>query len=321
MRQSIRGWQGGMAIVALLTFVGFTAVPVNTAHSQVPIVGKLFSTRVQSDPNGNYTLTEAHGPWMILAATFGGTEGAKQAQALVVELRRDYQLSAYTYTMNYDYTGQVARSATPDKKMRYANSTEYESTAVLIGDFMNADDERMKTVLDKVKYMQPKALDFSKTGTTAQRYAAIRKLSQHLKKDEKKKGLMGSAFVTRNPLLPEEYFDAPVVDGFVRQLNANVEHSLLKCSGKYTVIVATFEGKSVIDMQSTAKIPELEPDGDRLDKAAYQAHRLTDMLRKEKVEAYEFHDRYRSIVTVGSFDSLGESRRDGSFAYTPRSWS
>ncbi len=46
--------------------------------------------------------------------------------------------------------------------MRYANSTEYESTAVLIGDFMNADDERMKTVLDKVKYMQPKALDFPK---------------------------------------------------------------------------------------------------------------------------------------------------------------
>ncbi len=54
---------------------------------------------------------------MILAATFGGTEGAKQAQALVVELRRDYQLSAYTYTMNYDYnrpSGQVSDTGQKD---------------------------------------------------------------------------------------------------------------------------------------------------------------------------------------------------------------
>ena len=29
------------------------------------------------------------------------------------------------------------------------------------------------------------------------------------------------------------------------------------------------------------------------------------------MEAYEFHDRFESIVTVGSFDSIGSKTRDG----------
>ena len=36
--------------------------------------------------------------------------------------------------------------------------------------------------------------------------------------------------------------------------------------------------------------------------AAEKAHRLTLELRKHKVEAYEFHDRYESYVCVGGFD-------------------
>ena len=38
---------------------------------------------------------------------------------------------------------------------------------------------------------------------------------------------------------------------------------------------------------------------------------MTEALRKRGVEAYEFHDRYESIVTVGSFDSVGMPRSDG----------
>jgi hypothetical protein len=35
-------------------------------------------------------------------------------------------------------------------------------------------------------------------------------------------------------------------------------------------------------------------------------------------EAYEFHDRYASIVTVGSFDSVGTPRADGKIEIDPR---
>jgi hypothetical protein len=35
-------------------------------------------------------------------------------------------------------------------------------------------------------------------------------------------------------------------------------------------------------------------------------------------EAYEFHDRYASVVTVGSFDSMGTPRPDGKTEINPQ---
>ena len=40
-------------------------------------------------------------------------------------------------------------------------------------------------------------------------------------------------------------------------------------------------------------------------------------LRKQGIDAYEYHDRTESIVTVGSFDSLGEKQVDGQFVINP----
>ena len=130
---------------------------------------------------------------------------------------------------------------------------------------------------------------------------------------------MGTAFLTRNPLLPEEFFlDTPKVDELVEKLNKNVEHSLLDCPGKYTVRVATFTGKEVTDFGNGARASQLPAQlTDTLDRAAYKANKLTTALREDKVEAYEFHDRYGSYVTIGSFDSLGSQLPDGQFQYNP----
>jgi hypothetical protein len=54
-----------------------------------------------------------------------------------------------------------------------------------------------------------------------------------------------------------------------------------------------------------------------LEKAATDAHRLAAAMRAKGVEAYEFHDRHESFVTVGSFDSDGAQQADGSFLYQP----
>ena len=125
---------------------------------------------------------------------------------------------------------------------------------------------------------------------------------------------MGNAFVTRNPMLPEEFFAPGGVDKFVLDMNKNVEHSLLDCPGKYSVRVATFRGNVILDQK---KIHDIKKRGDgmdsRLDEAALNAHKITVALRKQGVPAFEFHDRHESIVTVGSFDSvtLNRRRQDG----------
>ena len=125
---------------------------------------------------------------------------------------------------------------------------------------------------------------------------------------------MGNAFVSRNPMLPEEFFAPGGVDKFVLEMNKNVEHSLLDCPGKYSVRVATFRGNVVLDQATIKNIKDQrESMESRLEKAAQNAHDVTMALRKQGVPAFEFHDRHESIVTVGSFDSvtLPYKREDG----------
>jgi hypothetical protein len=53
-----------------------------------------------------------------------------------------------------------------------------------------------------------------------------------------------------------------------------------------------------------------------MDMCAVQADKMVRELRKNGIEAYQFHDRTRSIVTIGGFDSLGRVAADGSFDYS-----
>jgi hypothetical protein len=56
----------------------------------------------------------------------------------------------------------------------------------------------------------------------------------------------------------------------------------------------------------------------RLAEAAEKAEKLTEALRMKDYDAYVFHDRYASIVTVGSFDSVGSHRADGRIELNPK---
>ena len=131
--------------------------------------------------------------------------------------------------------------------------------------------------------------------------------------------------MTHNPLLPKEYFAPNGVDNFVAKMNKEVEHSLLDCPGKYTVQVATFRGRSVL--KTSGKIPDTpaafswpwqKDKSDPLAEAAEDAHLLTEELRAHGFDAYEFHDRMESIVTVGSFDVIGQRSAGGQLAATPQ---
>ena len=292
-----------------------------------------FAKGVEADPDKDYELTESHGPWMIMCTSFtGGVNAEEQAHNLVLELRQKYRLQAFVYRKHFDMGAPeiglgMNRFGGP-KIMRNNNAYKRDEIAVLVGNFQAVGQPEIEKALQNIKTMQPDTLNPKKTGEKSlQVWGTLRGMfhETQAKLGKKEKGPMGSAFVTRNPLLPEEYFAPKGLDPFVVELNQGVKYSLLKCPGKYTVKVASFRGvesmkpKEFDQMAGKAfKTDDENYKGmAKLDIAADKAGRLTKALRDKGVEAYEFHDRTESMVCIGSFDSVGEPRDDGKTEINP----
>jgi len=292
------------------------------AADAAPPWAKLFSfSRLEADPQKNYPLGEENGPWMIIACSFSGEGAAEQARGLVYELRKRYRLPAYSYKVRFDLSDVrgrgIDRFGAPIR-MRYRRGSELEEVAVLVGDYPAVDDPDAQKTLRKLKYARPKCLELAAGKPTHQSLAGWRWNQKHYQSGEKKKkGPMGHAFLTTNPLLPKEYYVPKGVDKLVLKMNKNVPHSLLDCPGKYTVQVARFTGEVILNQDEIQAINNGKPMGSGLAAAALKAHRLTEALRMKGYQAYEFHDRYASIVTVGSFDSVGTPRADGKIEINP----
>ena len=191
---------------------------------------------------------------------------------------------------------------------------------MVVGNFPAIDDPDAQQALQKLKSADPECLHATPEEAQSRSLAVWRSLQAGVKdlpqyiESRKQTGPLAHAFITRNPLLPEDYF-APKggVDELVLKMNKNVKYSLLDCPGKYTVQVAHFTGEVIINQSEIRAIetgtkagPESTKQG--LAAAAEKAHELTEALRIKGYEAYEFHDRYASLVTVGSFDSVGTPR-------------
>lgn len=263
-------------------------------------------------------VTKDDGPWLIMATSFPGEEGLALAQTLVKELQADFRLRAYTHIKYQEATPPSGRRRTLGQDMR----PKISEVAVLIGDFEAVDDPQAQKVLKRVKYdVRPKclSLDGQASGVatnnpfTAMRSAIKDSLTEENKK--RQKGPLGHAFIIPNPLLPREFFAPQGVDKFVESMNRDVKYSLLDNPGKYTVKVATFRGAGYFTEKEIAAAEEDGRAGRRLAEAERNANLLTIALRDRGVEAYEFHDRDESIVTVGSFKQLGRPQADGSVDY------
>ncbi len=284
---------------------------------------------LEADPQELYPINENNGPWMIMAATFTGDGATDQARELVFELRSEYKLPAYTYQKQFDYTEPIeGKGLNPygeAPKMRYRRHEDVVEIAVMVGDYPTVDDPEGQKVLKKLKYAQPQSLQVKAGEESTQALAMLRAFQKQVKQatlpagsDELKRGPMGGAFIVTNPLMPNEYFVPKGIDRFVEKMNAQVPHSLLDCPGKFTVQVATFTGHAIIvDNKVQQAIDRGEEPKSFLEEAAKNAHLLTEALRKRGYEAYEFHDRSSSIVTIGSFDSVGTRRADGKIEINP----
>ncbi len=283
--------------------------------------------QVEADPTKEYRLTEEQGPWLILAMTFEDEDAAEKAHQLVVELRKKYNLKAYVLPKFFDFSETVPGAgidATGNQvRMRHRDDRKFHAFGVLVGDFTSIDSPELDQAKEILKYAQPQTLGGDgdprpSSFDTASRWIQGLRWSQRHQQgsDQRKRGPM-RPFVTRNPLLPVDFFQPPKVDEFVKKLNKGVENSLLECPNRFTVKVATFRGQDgyLVGKNSEKMLTESVSDG--LDQAAESANLLASVLRKNGVEAYVYHDRNSSIVTVGGFDSIGGNDEAGNFQYLP----
>jgi len=312
----------GLAVVAMVVLA---AIGVSTVEAAPPWLELLTADRVAADPNDNYKVGKDNGPWMIMATSFSGEGAQQQARTLAYELRKRYKLPAYTHRITFDFNDAAGRGIDEfgaPVRMRYQRGSEIEEIAVLVGNYPAVDAPDAQRVLQKLKHTWPECLDVEDGEATHQTLAGWRwnqkQLQRLIGSENKQKGPMGHAFITTNPLLPKDYYSPNGLDELVLEMNKDVEHSLLDCPGKYSVQVATFRGRVVIDQSEIQAIEGGKQFESELAKAAMQAHKLTEALRLKGWEAYEFHDRYASIVTVGAFDNVGSPRRDGKIEINPQ---
>ncbi len=300
-------------VVLCVVCAGLSASPANAAP---PWEKLMVLKRVEADPDKDYALSKENGPWMIMACSFSGEGADEQAHELVLELRKRYKLPAYSHKVRFDFGKQApGRGLDPTGapvRMRYKGGSELSETAVLVGEYPAVDDPEAQKILQKLKASRPECLALEDGRATNRSLAGWRWLQERVRQQSrssdsvKKDGPMRHAFVTTNPLLPKGYFVTNGVDDLVLRMNKGVKHGLLDCPGKYTVQVAHFTGRITIEQDEIKKVKNGARIKDSLlAKAAEKAHRLTESLRMKGYEAYEFHDRHASIVTVGSFQSVG----------------
>lgn len=308
------------------------------AEAAAPWSSMLSLGGVQADPNKAYKITESNGPWMIMACTFSGDNAEKQARELVLELRKRYKLPAYSYNAQFDPGVAQGRGSgvgrhgnkTTWKYSKYLSEKDKEKQShpeivehvVLVGNYATADDADAQATLRQIKYARPECLEVKDGKSTNQTLLDWRQLQRQVYEkignERKALGPMRHAFITTNPMLPPEYFNSPGVDDQTVALNKDVPYSLLDCPGRFTVKVATFTGRVVIKADKIRAIEEgREEMASGLAEAAQKADTLARALRAKGYEAYQYHTRYSSIVTVGSFESAGMERPDGQIDPSP----
>lgn len=306
---------------AICTAAVVSGMPAVTTEAAPPSLLKLFGKAKPIDQADSFVLTEEDGPWLLLATTFVGENAKERAQKTAIEIRNELRLPAFIYKEDFNFTGIAGTDQATGKRARYANPHHYQAYAVLVGEYDSVNHESIDTDLARLKsadldvFRDPDevAAEYN-TNTPA---SMIKAFGEHLFKTRKGRGRnpMAAAFVTRNPMLPESYFQQPEVDSFVKQLNEGTEFCLLEADGKFTVVVRTFNACGTI--LGAKNQDEFKPSEERMAKFARQADKMVQELRKQGEEAYQYHDRERSVVTIGSFETLGRELPDGSFQYEP----
>jgi hypothetical protein len=275
--------------------------------------------RIEAVQGKQYNLTKRHGPWMIMVASFHAASRDGQvregkppqqiADELVYELRQR-QIPAYTFAISPDEDAVRTIDRLGREETR-TFLTQQEHISVIAGNYPSATDATAQKTLAYIKKLYPDCLQQN----------GVKYLQTN-----RRKGPLGGAFLTVNPMLTPEEIKAREQDPLLVKLNAGGKYSLYDNKGKYSLVVATFSGKKMahIGDSNSAKAHEAfsllsdtsksgsdgfgrfwkkDQESD-LNAASANAWELAVCLReRDKIDAYVWHDRYQSVVTVGSFES------------------
>lgn len=266
--------------------------------------------RVEAEKNKVYTISKEHGPWMIMVASFSRvrdeslqTEGLSPREAAMELMYRLRKAGIPAYV--FEQQGKVERIATQNR-MQQAEERIYAAQrgmiCVLAGNYTGSDADDAKRTLDFVKKFDASFL-----------------LDQggRFKPTPGQPTPLSGAFLTINPLLTPEEVQAASIDPLLVKLNTQYDHSLFENKGQYTLVIATFSGKSsrYATEDQEKSILDSFTISNSLDQAASDAWKMTDSMRNatkfgydENLEAFLWHDRHKSIVTIGSFDSPDDPR-------------
>jgi hypothetical protein len=275
-----------------------------------------------------FLLRKENGPFMIMAHTFRGPEATRYALALASEIQSVHRLKAYIFHLKIQPGGSNIRNVQPTAPDYIPNGDMgvpekyriFDEAAVLVGDCATLDEaEKLLKVVKKIK---PQCLDALPTiwhhrkgqglfraHITANPLQAAQRL--YPGRNPKVAGSGAGALPTR----PGDTFDPFVaaaafeqtrkVDPLVKRMNGG-PRSLYSCPGSYTLQVAEYTGRT----SPNPKDPRFNDSSffkkSPLATAADDAERLAENIAKCKsldpaLRPYVYHDRERSIVTLGAF--------------------
>gem|GEM_PF-3594760 len=280
------------------------AIPTNGVLPDLASVEELERPTIQlpTEPIEPYLLTKECGPFMVVAHTFRGPEAVKYAQALAMELRSAHQLRAYIYfkkikPMNSNVRGVPPTSSPADGEGRISEPEVYriyDEAAVLVGDAPTLKDA--ESLLKVVKKVKPAILDSVPSIFPWRNGTGLK-----------------NAVVTANPLIPAQQLFAREADPVVDRMNRG-PHTIYNNPGPYTLVVARFTGRSTYSESDKDFFDDSNLKNSPLATASDEAELLAaelnkdPMLKKAGMEAYVYHDRKKSVVTLGSFPEMIESK-------------
>ena len=292
--------------------------------------------KIDADPSKKYRLSKRHGPWMIMVAsmrdvpeerrTKTGLTAQQAADQMVLALRQ-VGIPAYTFSQHQVIDQVKIANRRTGEKVERSYVAQQDRVVVVAGNYSSAQDKTAQTTLAFVKGTEPEE-KLAKVRFRQAR-AGLDKRLEALLSDPRsgavyratpgRPGPMSRAFLMPNPLLNADQLRSATRDPLLVNLNKDMEHSLVACPKKYSLVIRTFRGKSNMHVNKAhlkKSAGQLDSKfGTTLDNAAMDAWRMTEALRNAKslgydqdFEAYVYHDRHQSIVTLGSFDSPKDPR-------------
>lgn len=282
------------------------------------IPSELSAARIDATEGRQYRITKQHGPWMIMVVSLtetpmerreSGLSPAEAADQLVYALRRK-QIPAYAFRLSESPSSPLNQLAGNDgSRLRYRSRRD--GICVLAGNYKSPDSTVAQRTL---KYI--KTLDFDTLNLDWKNNGGV------IYRTPGQPRPFSGAILTYNPLFTPQEIEAQKRDTMVRDMNRSGEYSIINNPSRYTLVVASLKGTSATQIgnqlgRAQGQAMRSFKISGTLNDAGLRAWKITEMLREGRFngsqrgrtfEAYCYHDRYVSYVTIGSFDDQNDPR-------------